>query len=58
MNKSVLIIAGEVSGDLHAAQVVRAVKARSPETVFWGIGGDDLRAPRAPSCCSIPTRWA
>ena len=44
MNKSILIIAGEVSGDLHAAKVVRAVKARSPETVFWGIGGDDMRA--------------
>jgi lipid-A-disaccharide synthase len=44
MKKSILIVAGEVSGDLHAAKVVRAVKARSPETTFWGIGGDDLRA--------------
>lgn len=44
MKKSVLVVAGEVSGDLHAAQVVRAVKARSPETVFWGIGGDALRS--------------
>jgi lipid-A-disaccharide synthase len=33
-----------VSGDLHAAKVVQAVKAGSPDTVFWGIGGDDLRA--------------
>lgn len=37
-------MAGEVSGDLHAAKVVRAVKQRSPDTAFWGIGGDDLRA--------------
>jgi lipid-A-disaccharide synthase len=44
MKKSILIVAGEVSGDLHASRVVRAVKARSPETVFWGIGGDELRA--------------
>lgn len=44
MKKSVLVVAGEVSGDLHAAKVVQAVKARSPETAFWGIGGDDLRA--------------
>ena len=36
-------MAGEVSGDLHAAKVVQAVKARCPETTFWGIGGDDLR---------------
>ena len=44
MKKSILIVAGEVSGDLHAAKVVRVVKARSPETVFWGVGGDDMRA--------------
>ena len=42
--KSILVIAGEVSGDLHAAKVVRAFKARSPKTLFWGTGGDDLRA--------------
>ncbi len=44
MKKSILVVAGEVSGDLHASKVVRAVKQRSPEIVFWGIGGDDLRA--------------
>ncbi len=44
MKKSVLVVAGEVSGDLHAAKVVRAVGQRSPETCFWGIGGDDLQA--------------
>ena len=44
MKKSILVVAGEVSGDLHAAKVVQAMKNRSPETVFWGIGGDDLRA--------------
>ncbi len=44
MKRSILVVAGEVSGDLHAAKVVQAVKARLPETVFWGIGGDDLQA--------------
>lgn len=44
MEKSILVVAGEVSGDLHAAKVVRAVKERSPGTTFWGVGGDDLRA--------------
>lgn len=44
MKRSILIVAGEVSGDLHAAKVVRAAKARSPNTLFWGMGGDDLRA--------------
>ena len=33
-----------MSGDLHAAGVVKAFRSRSPQTRFWGIGGDDLRA--------------
>jgi lipid-A-disaccharide synthase len=44
MKRSILVVAGEVSGDLHASRVVQAVKARSPETAFWGLGGDELRA--------------
>jgi lipid-A-disaccharide synthase len=42
--KSVLVIAGEISGDMHAAKVVRAVRAKNPGVQFFGIGGDDLRA--------------
>jgi lipid-A-disaccharide synthase len=42
MKKSILIIAGEISGDLHAAGVVREFKKKSLETEFWGIGGDHL----------------
>ncbi len=44
MSKSVLVIAGEVSGDMHAAALVRAVRARNPDIRFFGIGGDELRA--------------
>jgi lipid-A-disaccharide synthase len=42
--KSLLVIAGELSGDMHAAGVVRELKARAPDLQVWGIGGDDLRA--------------
>ena len=44
MKKSILVVAGDVSGDLHAADVVRAAKTRSPEIDFWGIGGDKMAA--------------
>ena len=44
MNHSVLVIAGEVSGDQRAAEVVRAVHARRPDVQFWGIGGPEMRA--------------
>ncbi|MBN1556739.1 MAG: lipid-A-disaccharide synthase [Lentisphaerae bacterium] len=39
-----LIIAGEVSGDMRAAGLVRALKARDPETACFGIGGPRMRA--------------
>ena len=39
----VLIIAGETSGDLHGANLVRAVHRMAPEVEFYGIGGDRLR---------------
>ena len=42
--KSVLLIAGEVSGDMHAAGLVRAVRKKNPDVHFFGIGGDELRA--------------
>ncbi len=41
---SILVIAGEHSGDQHAARLVRAVRRRRPEIAWFGIGGDALRA--------------
>ncbi|EOA09933.1 lipid-A-disaccharide synthase [Porphyromonas gingivalis] len=36
------IIAGEASGDLHASNLVRALKEHDPEAVFAFMGGDFL----------------
>ncbi len=41
--KRVMIVAGEASGDLHGARLVREMRARIPGTEFWGIGGKALR---------------
>jgi len=38
----VLIIAGEASGDLHGAGVVRELKRRIPDADIYGIGGDKM----------------
>jgi lipid-A-disaccharide synthase len=34
-----LIVAGEASADLHASNLVRAMKALDGNVAFWGIGG-------------------
>lgn len=39
-----LIIAGEASGDLHGARLVQALKAASPDSHIFGIGGDGMAA--------------
>ena len=38
----VLIIAGESSGDIHGAKLMQAMKAKSPEIEFVGIGGNEM----------------
>ncbi|MDP2991463.1 MAG: lipid-A-disaccharide synthase, partial [Kiritimatiellota bacterium] len=41
---SIMIIAGEISGDMHAAALVRAIRRRRPDIECFGIGGANLRA--------------
>jgi len=40
--KKIMIIAGEPSGDLHGANVVRALIERQPDVQISGIGGDAM----------------
>lgn len=47
MSPSVLVIAGEVSGDLHAGALAAALRSRGADLALWGIGGDRLRAEGA-----------
>ncbi len=40
----ILVIAGEASGDLHGAGVVRELKKRDPGAEIFGVGGDRMAA--------------
>ena len=42
--KCIMIVAGEASGDLHGAKLVRAMLAQDPSLFFVGIGGSRLRS--------------
>lgn len=41
---TILFCAGDVSGEAHAAALVRALRARLPNARFVGLGGEKMRA--------------
>ncbi len=41
--RSVLLVAGEASGDLNGAALVAALRRRDPSLEVWGVGGERLR---------------
>jgi lipid-A-disaccharide synthase len=51
--KTVLIVAGENSGDRHGADVVRAFKKNHPEVSFFGVGGRRLADEGVEIICPI-----
>ncbi len=42
-NSTVMIVAGEASGDMHGARLVQAMNRRNPDLLWYGIGGQRLR---------------
>jgi lipid-A-disaccharide synthase len=42
-NKTIMIVAGEASGDMHGANLVREMLKINPALIFYGIGGNKLR---------------
>jgi len=41
--KKIFICAGEVSSDLHASNLVKALKEISPDIKFFGLGGEKMK---------------
>lgn len=42
-SQNILIVAGEVSGDLHASDLVREIKKLNPQIKFFGLGGEKMQ---------------
>ena len=42
-SKKIMLVAGEVSGDLHGAHLVEAIHRIDPEVHFFGVGGEGLK---------------
>ena len=42
-NKTIMIVAGEASGDMHGANLVREMLKNDPALNFYGIGGNKLQ---------------
>lgn len=43
MKQRIMMIAGEASGDLHGAGVIRELKRKNPSIEIYGIGGDKMQ---------------
>jgi len=43
-SKSLFLLAGEPSGDLHGAHLVAEIRRRHPDWYLWGVGGDKMAA--------------
>ncbi len=41
---SLMFIAGEASGDAHAAELIKALRAQAPDVVVFGAGGPKMKA--------------
>lgn len=41
--RRILLVAGEASGDLHAAHLVRALRERAPDVEVWAVAGEELK---------------
>ena len=41
-NKKIVIVAGEDSGDLHGAHLIKEMKKIDPDFTFYGVGGDKM----------------
>lgn len=44
MSQSVLIVAGEASGDLYGADLAHQLRARLPDVALYGVGGARMQA--------------
>lgn len=43
VGKKIFIIAGEASGDFHAANLIKEMRLLRNDTEFWGIGGSEMK---------------
>lgn len=43
MTKRIIVVAGEASGDLHGANLVKALRELDPQLEFFGLGGEKMQ---------------
>lgn len=55
---TILLVAGEPSGDRHAASLVRALATRDPTLSFVGLGGEEMRDAGVEILYDLPARMA
>lgn len=51
--KRLLVVAGETSGDLHAANLLGALRARHPDVAAFGVAGERMRAAEVEALAGV-----
>ena len=54
--RSIMIVAGEASGDMHGARLCAAICALAPDTRIFGMGGERMRAAGADLLADVSRR--
>ena len=43
-SKNILVVAGDISGDVHASNLIKELKAAAPDITVTSIGGERMKA--------------
>ena len=46
-SQNIFISAGDISGDIHAGNLVKSIKKNNPANIVFAVGGNQLKIGRA-----------
>jgi len=57
-SKNILVVAGDISGDVHASNLIKALKACAPDITVTAIGGERMKAASDIFLCNLVAKGA
>lgn len=57
-SKNILVVAGDISGDVHASNLIKELKACAPDITITAIGGERMKAASDKFLCNLVAKGA